>query len=222
MKKSLIWTLAGVTAVGLVATGASVWALSTGLPAPVSTPPASVAEVPQTAPVEGMVLDSGVPALYTGDELQWLLLSEQGFADVLGIDSVAEVSAAYGAIGESDGVTTDPEQCIGLIVEYYNGSVGFRARWASQDAAIHGRMDVTQFATPEAASAWAGNQLGLLDGCSQFTIGSYGESEPYASRDLSVLADTDDGLSHVVVYASRGTGSINPTRCRQWSCTGTP
>lgn len=203
MKKALIWTLAGVTAVGLVATGVSVWALASGTGAPKT----GIADAGQQRPVEGLVLDSsGVPALYTGDELEWLLLDEQGFADVLGITAVDDVSAQYGAIGESEGMVTEPEKCSALILEDFVGIVGFRARWASDTSAVGGRMDVRQFGSAENATAWAQQQLDVLDDCADFTIGSYGSSEPYASQSVSVLADESDDLSHVVVYDTDETG----------------
>lgn len=182
MKKSLIWTLSGVAAVGLAGTGIATWAL---------LQPQAPAAPSADKPVEGIVVDAAdVPALYTGDELEWLIPTDDVLAEVVGAGGFDETQAAYGNVGESEGFGANPEECSALIFEDFAGVIGQRSRrFSTADGG--GSIRVLQFGSPEAAAAWATPQIDVGADCSSFEWGQfYGEvDEVIAHYTYAVLAD---------------------------------
>lgn len=193
MKKSVIWTLSGIAAAGLVGTGAAAWAL-----AQPQTQAAPVDEEPQ----EGLVVAdvAEVPSLYTGDELEWLIPEDDALAELFGATAFQEVLAEYSGTGEREGITARPEECDPFIWEDYTRVIGQRIRPFSVDDG-YGSVRVMQFGTAEAAQEWAAGRLAASGTCETFEVGRFydGGDEVFSHYSHTQLASREDADSTVVV-----------------------
>jgi hypothetical protein len=187
MNRAVVWTLSGVAAVGLVGTGVASWALMQ---------PSAPAGSSDDTPAEGIVVDAAeVPALYTGDELEWLIPPDDVLAGLVGASGFEGIQASYSNVGESEGLNTTPTECAGLILEDLSGVVGSRWERFSVDGGS-GSVRVLQFGSPENAEAWS-SALELDGACSSFQQ-LYGD-EPYADYTYEVLAESAGDLARVQV-----------------------
>lgn len=194
MKKALIWSLSAVAVVGLVGTGVAGWALL--------QPAGSTDATTPDAPVEGIVVDQAdVPALYTGDELEWFIPADDVITGLVGADTFAEVEALYTSPGEREGFTARLPECDPLVWEDFTRVIGQRFRGFSVPGAEGGGVRVLQFASAEVASAWVAPRLDIPETCATFDWGTYyeGVDETYSHYSYQQLADVSEGGARVVV-----------------------
>ena len=193
MHKKVIWTLSGVAAVGLVGTGVAAWALTQ---APPAAAPAN------DATIEGIAVDlSDVPALYTGDELEWLLPEDDALVELFGVNEFHEIEAAYGGTGEREGITARPEECDPFLWEDFTRVIGQRNR-AFAIGAGFGNVRVMQFGTGEIAQEWAAARLSASGGCETYEVGLFyegGDGEVFNHYTHTQLATSVEGDAAIVV-----------------------
>lgn len=199
MKKALIWTLSGAAAVGLVGTGVASWALLQ--PAAVS-PSATSSDAAEEEAGAGIVVDQAeVPALYTGDELEWFIPADDVLTGLVGAQTFDAVQASYGSAGEREGITARTPECDPLVWEDFTAVIGQRYRTFSAAGAEGGSVRVMQFASAEAATAWAAPRLEIPASCATFDWGRFYEDsdEVLGHYSYTMLSESSDGAARVVI-----------------------
>lgn len=189
-RTAVIWTLSAVAAGAVLVTGGAVWALTSGPAAPNH---AGSAASSTAAP-------GAVPPLYTGDELAWLLLPNEKLTSMLHAVDFDDVRASWGSVGESEGRSTQPKECFGVVMSPAASIVGARSVAWRDSAGDSGSMLVMQFASPEQATNWAAATTDLLPACAEFTNWNWGGTSPYSTIALSSPTEASADLAHVVVF----------------------
>ncbi|MGN8025468.1 sensor domain-containing protein [Microbacterium sp. 22242] len=188
-RKAWIWTLSVVITAGAVATAGAAWAItaSHNAAAPGGQTGSGAAEsTPRT-----------VPALYTGDELTWLMLPDDTLSTLLGASDIQPVKAEYHTVGESEGVHAEPEQCTDVAYRDDDGMIGIRATSWSQGG-LGGSMTVRQFASAEQASANFDKVPAALPSCSAFEIKQIDRLQ--SSETISEPVSKESAEAKVVVF----------------------
>lgn len=186
-RRSWVWALSAVIVVSAVTIAGAAWALTS------SNGPAATG----SAGVAGGATPGVVPALYTGDEVAWLLLPDDQLASLFGGTEVQTVEAFYGTVGESEGRNTTPTECLSLEMPSSEGIIGARrVRWT--EGTDTGWMNAMQFASAEQARDWASKTTTPLDMCASYAV-NYGSS-PGGEMTISNVTKVDGDDTEVVVY----------------------
>ena len=199
-RSALLWTLGGLAVLGVVGTGAAVWAL-TQPPAADDRPTASGVSVPGTEP---NVEAPQIAPLYTGDELEWLMPSDEALAATVGLRPSQGIRAEYAHAGESEGISADPHQCTVLLFGWDGGMVGTRSKgFYDQWDSPRWSLSVMQFGDADRALSWFEPYRGLADVCRSFDWGRVAyayEPEVYSRYELTVPIEEERGRAELLVF----------------------
>lgn len=187
-RTALVWTLSAVAAAALLVTGGAVWAITAAHPTGGTTSDGPAPDPSATS----------VPALYTGDELEWLLLPDDQLQSLLGATDIQSNGASYLSSGESEGVHTAPEECFPLVMEDASGIIGVRGERWTQGSGV-GHLTVRQFASAAQAQSWAASSSSVLDRCASFAVLSY-DGATITTDTLSKVTKASGADTEVVVY----------------------
>ncbi|WP_119696576.1 hypothetical protein [Microbacterium halotolerans] len=199
MAKALIWTLTGVIVVGAGIAGVAAWSLMSSPDAP------AAGDEEAGAPVAGIVVEDEVPALYTGNELEWFLLGAKEFGSLTGQPGLVagDVSSELWSVGESEGWTVQEEHCRAEFSGTDELVIGERsARFAeegSESAVSGGIIRASQYATPELAVERTVERMDPAGSCSRTTFGYYDGSELQSESSRTLLAERKAEGVQVVV-----------------------
>ncbi|MBS1907177.1 MAG: sensor domain-containing protein [Actinobacteria bacterium] len=188
-RKVWIWTLSAVIAGGAVATAGAAWVITSSHNAPVSSG--------QNGSGTGGGTPGAVPALYTGDELTWLLLPDDKLSSLLGATDIQPVSANYHTVGEREGVHAEPASCDPIAFRDDDGMIGVRGTSWSQGQ-LGGSIVVRQFASAEQAAANFDGVTAGLPSCSTFEIKQ--TERLLSSETLSEPVSKESADAKVVVF----------------------
>lgn len=188
-RRAWIWTLSAVIAAGAIATAGAAWAITASKGVDRSGGPHAAAA--------GATASGSVPALYTGDELTWLMLPDDRLSSLLGASGIQPVTADYSTLGESEGVHAEPEQCNAVAFRNDDGVIGVRSTSWSQGP-VAGGMTVRQFADAAQASANFATIADNLPSCTSFEIKQIDTLRSSETISAPVVDDSAD--AKVVVF----------------------
>lgn len=182
------WTLGAVAAAGILATAVAAWSLAAP-PTEVAAPSASAAP---TAPA---TIEE--PAVFIGDELDWLLLPPEAIQQLLPQATGFVRSSIYGHAGESEGVVGEPIVCMPFVFEDPTFIVGYRmTRWEGDGAQGLRQVSVRQFPTQDAATVAFEQITAAAAGCSDYRYADWDEEPP---MHFTVTSQGEQGGTFYVV-----------------------
>lgn len=169
------------TLVGIVTMGALLaLAACAPEPEPTPTPTATAApETPEPEPYAG-------PLNFTGDELDWFLLTPDEIAATIpGADEIADPTASLIQISDGFGAELDPEICVVFLTEASLGSIGARTiTWpGTAGDNRQGSFHVLQFADETQAQNRMDDYAAAAESCSEFTMNGQPSSYDHTAID---------------------------------------
>lgn len=188
-RRAWVWTLSAVIAGGAVATAGAAWAITSSH--------STAAPGGQNGSGAGDSTPGTVPALYTGDELTWLLLPDDKLRTLLGVSEHIPAASDYRTGGEREGTHTEPVECDGLWFDDDIGVIGYRSiRWGGD---VIGEISVRQFPSPAQAQGWASPRMDTFSACMTTRIVTY-KGDDLNSITLSDAVDVSKDQARAVAY----------------------